>query len=207
MAGFKPVKTGYDPRGDSSEGNGEWLTLKNGEVVECAILVEAGDIISVDQCAIWLDDGKSPVWVYTGPEDPAHALGVEKRYRAYLPVLVDGEPKVWSMGKQSHGAVLDIADAGASLKGMMVRIKRTGEKLRTKYSIVPMGKRKDVSDVEEVDVISMLGPTDTSDVEAMLAKRFEYDSYAEFVKGYKPAKGKGKGGSGKSDDIESLDLS
>lgn len=204
MAGYNPVKTGYDPRSDKVE-MGNWLNIKPNEVVDATILVEAADIISVDQCAIWLEDGNSPVWVYTGPEDPSHALGVDKRYRAYLPLLVDGEPRVWSMGKQAHGSILEISDASGSIKGFVIRIKRTGAGLKTRYSIVPKGKREDVSEVDEVDVIAMLGPTETSEIEVMLAKRFGYGSYEEFVTNYKVGGGKSKA-KAKTDDVEELDL-
>lgn len=212
MAGFNPIKKGYDPRTESANGsgnNGEWLTIKANESVDVVVLVDKNDIIKADQCAIWLEDGNSPVWVYTGESDPSHALKIEKRYRAYLPVLVGDEPKVWSMGKQSHAMILEIADASGTLKGTVLRIKRTGERLNTKYTIVPMGKRKDVSHVDEVDVISMLGPLDTDEIEMMLAKRFGYDDYDSFISSYTPPKGKGKGSSKSkvADEVEELELS
>jgi hypothetical protein len=211
MAKFSPVKAGYDPRKDE-KGGGGWLTIKGGEAVDVTVLVEAKDILACEQCAIWLDEGTSPVWVYTGPDDPSHDLGVEKRYRAYLPVLVEGEPKIWSMGKQAHGQILDVADAGGSIKGAIIRIKRTGEGLKTRYSIVPRGKKSDVSKVEEVDVIAQLGPLDPEEVKEMIAKRFGHEDYETFLaasRGKKlgrGSKGVAKTRVGEEDEIEDLEL-
>jgi hypothetical protein len=207
---FDPIKTGSDPRKDA--GRQSWLKIDANSHADVAILVEVDEIIAVEQCAIWLDDGQSPVWVYTGPEDPSHDLKVEKRYRAYLPVLVDGESRVWSMGKQAHSTLLDIADAQASIKGLDIRIKRTGAGLATRYSIVPRGTRKDVSSVNEVDVVEMLGPITSEGVKDMLCEKFSKDSYEDFLTAFR---GKGKtagkgtdtrtGARKEEDEIEDLD--
>lgn len=185
---FSPVKTGSDPRKEGGTRN-LWLKIESNSYVDATILVDVDEIVACEQCAIWLDDGNSPVWVYTGPEDPMHDLGVDKRYRAYLPVLVDGEAKVWSMGKQAHSALLDIADANDEIKGLDVRLKRTGAGLATRYSIVPKGSRRDVSKVDEIDVISLLGPLTPNEVKDMLVKKFEKEDYEDFLSVYR---GKGK---------------
>lgn len=214
MARYEAIKTGYDPRtaaaSGSGEGRGQWLNLASGDVVDVVVLVDAKEIITCEQVAIWLTEGNSPVWVYTGPEDPAHDFGLDKRYRAYLPVLVDDEPKVWSMGKQAHSQILEIADAGGSLKGSVIRIKRVGKELATRYTIIPRGKKKDVSTVDEVDVISMLGPTTTEEIREMLVKRFGYSSYEEMKKSYVAPKSSTRAGrttkAKVEDDVESLEL-
>ena len=198
---FSPIKTGSDPRKDAKS---QWLKIDANSSADCAILVEVDEIIAVEQCAIWLDDGNSPVWVYTGPEDPSHELKVDKRYRAYLPVLVDGEVKVWSMGKQVHSTLLDIADAQDSIKGLDVRIKRTGAGLGTRYSLVPRGTRKDISRIPEVDVVEMLGPITPEGVREMLTEKFGKESYEEFLEAYR-GKGKTAAKARKDDDIEDLE--
>lgn len=202
-AAFSPIKTGSDPRKDAKS---LWLKIDANSYADCAILVEVDEIIAVEQCAIWLDDGNSPVWVYTGPDDPSHELKVDKRYRAYLPVLVEGESKVWSMGKQAHSMILDIADAQESIKGLDVRIKRTGAGLGTRYSLVPKGTRKDVSRIPEVDVVEMLGPITSEGVREMLTEKFDKESYEDFLEAYR-GKGKAaaKGKVTKDDDTEDLE--
>lgn len=209
-ASYSPIKTGSDPRKDAARQM--WLKIDANSYADVAVLVEVDEIIAVEQCAIWLDDGNSPVWVYTGPDDPSHDLKVEKRYRAYLPVLVDGESKIWSMGKQAHSTLLDIADAQSSIKGLDIRIKRTGAGLGTRYSIVPRGTRKDVSKIAEVDVIEMLGPITPDGVRDMLVEKFAKESYEDFLAAFR-GKGKTAGkatdtrtGTRKSDDDDVEDL-
>jgi hypothetical protein len=201
--GFSPVTSGYDPRTEPKRsGDGEsspYLSIKDGESVDVVVLVDKKELLKFDQCAIWLEDGKnSPVWVYTGEDDPSHELGVDRRYRAILPVYVNskdhpayGESKIWSMGKQSHEQILEIADAGTRLAGTVIRIKRTGVKLKTKYNILPLGKRKDVSGIPEVDVLSLLGPLTSDGVRELIAEKFGKDSYEEFLESYtgNPSKG------------------
>lgn len=186
-SGFNPVKSGFDPRKDGDSERAGWLKIEANSAVDAIVLVEAEDILATEQCAIWLDAGNSPVWVYTGPDDPSHELGVERRYRAYLPVMVDGDVKVWSMGKQAHIQLLEIADASGELKGLEVRIKRTGSGLTTRYNVVPKGKRHDVSRIEEPDVIAMLGPITSDEVRKMIAEKLGKESYEEVLESYKGA--------------------
>lgn len=197
MSKYEPVKAGADPRKDTTREGGDlpsmWLRIGKDEAVTGICLVEAKDILSTEQCAIWLEDGNSPVWVYTGPEDPSHDLEVERRYRAYLPLLIDGEPKVWSMGKMAHRALLDIADAVGSLAGVELRIKRTGAMLATRYSIAQTGKRFDVSDIEEIDIIDLLGPITPEGVREMLVKKLNKVSYEDVVSSYRGVAPKGIG--------------
>lgn len=193
-AAFESIRIGSDPRKESKGtgaggSGGQWLKVEGGQAVDVTVLVNTDEILACEQCAIWRDDGDSPVWVYGGADDPSHDLkGVDRRYRAYLPLLVDGEVKVWSMGKASHMQLLDIADAGGALKGMVVRIKRTGLGLATRYSIVPTGKRRDVSKVEEVDVIPMLGPLTTEGVQTLIAEKFGLEDYEEVLNLYRGKK-------------------
>lgn len=187
---YNPVKSGYDPRKDKQDGPNMWMRLMPNQSADIVILVEIEDIITVEQCAIWIegggDDGvKSPVWTYTGPNDPMHELNeVKKSYRAFLPCVENGEVKVLPMGKMLHGALLDIADAAGSIAGMQVRVKRTGSGLNTRYSLVQTGKRMDVSKYDEVDVVALLGPLTPDGVRELIAQRLQLDSYEEVLEKY-----------------------
>lgn len=184
---FNPIRTGVDPRKDAPKtvnGESKWLKIKTNEVVDVIPLIDAEDIIACEQCAIWLEDGNSPIWVYTGPEDPSHDLGIDRDYKAYMPVLVDGTPKIWGMSKTVHRTILDVADAGGDLKGMVLRVKRTGTGLATRYSIVPRGMRADVSKEPEVDVIEALEVKTPEEVREHIAKKLGLDSYEDVVKQY-----------------------
>lgn len=192
---YEAIRKGVDPRnsGGGSNGDGEkvrWFKLQAGEVKDLVILVEAEDIIATEQCAIWMKDGNSPVWIYTGPEDPCHELGIKRTYKAYLPVieLIDGkldEVAIWAVSKQVHIALLDIADASGELKGLEVRVKRTGTSLATRYSVVPRGKRRDVSRVEEVDILPQLGPLTSDGVKEHIARKLGEDSYDDVLDKYR----------------------
>lgn len=186
---YAPVKTGSDPRSEANN-KSSWLRIDPNTQTDVVALVDADEIVSCEQCAIWLEDGNSPVWVYTGPEDPSHELKLDRRYRAYLPILVTDtkEVQVWSMGKAAHSMLLDIADATGELKGLELRIKRTGSGLATRYSIVSRGKRHKVDSIEEVDVISMLGPLTPDEVKAMLAEKLGFESYNDVVERYRSKK-------------------
>lgn len=187
--GFNPVKTGTDPRkGASSNGDagrGNWITLKSGEMARVTVLVEPEEIVNVEQCAIWLDEGNSPVWVYTGPEDPSHDMDIKRTYRAYLPVLNDaGEQAVFSMSKTVHGQILDVAESVGELAGCVITIKRTGSGLTTRYSILPTGKRMDISKQPEMDVVSLLGPITPEGVRQLIAEKLGKPDYDAVLDSY-----------------------
>jgi hypothetical protein len=174
MSSFEPIKKGFDPR-KSSTGGGSYFKIDAGESADIVILSSADDILSCEQCAIWLDEGNSPVWVYTGGDDPSNVLGIPRAYRAYVGIYHDGEAKVWSLSKTVHNMLLEISDAGALVPGAMVRVKRTGTGLKTRYAIVPRGKTKDVSDVEAPDIIESLGPITSEGVWEMMVDKLGMD--------------------------------
>jgi hypothetical protein len=177
------ISVGGDPR--KSGGSNSWLSIGPNSYADVTALVEVEDIVACEQCAIWLEEGNSPVWVYSGADDPSHDLKIDRRYRAFLPVLVEGEVKVWPMGKGAHGQLLDIADAGGRLQGMDLRIKRTGSGLGTRYNVVPRGSRTDIDRFDEVDVISMLGPLDLDGIQDLIAERLGKESYEDVLDSYK----------------------
>ena len=189
MSEFEALKKGYDPRKAAS--GGMYFKLDAGEQADVTILSGADEILSCEQCAIWLDEGNSPVWVYTGGDDPSNALGLPRAYRAYVAVVHDGEAKVWSLSKTVHNALLEISDAGALEPGVVVRVKRTGTGLKTRYSIVPRGKTKDISGVDIPDIIESLGPITSEGVWEMMVDKLGMDQETIILRyGKKKAKPK-----------------
>lgn len=188
--GFSPLQTGNDPRKDSKSrsgdgGSSQWLKLNDGDFTVVTVLAESEEIISCEQCAIWLDEGNSPVWVYTGPDDPSNDLAIKRTYRAFLPVLTeDGETKVFSMSKTVHMQVVELAETIGTLKGSVLRIKRVGKMLQTKYNITNTGKRKSLKGVEEVDVVSMLGPLTPEGVRDLIAEKLGKEDYEAVLASY-----------------------
>ena len=207
MSSFSPIKKGFDPR-KSSTGGGAYFKIDAGEQADVVILSGADDILSCEQCAIWLDEGNSPVWVYTGGDDPSNELGIPRSYRAYIGILHDGEPKVWSLSKTVHNMLLEISDAGALEPGAMVRVKRTGMGLKTRYSIVPRGKTKDVSEVDAPDIIESLGPITSEGVWEMMVDKLGM-TQEDIVKRYGKRKPKAKKtvlAEEEDDSLEEVDL-
>jgi hypothetical protein len=203
MSTFEPIKKGLDPR-KSSTGGGAYFKLGSGETADIVILSSADDILSCEQCAIWLDEGNSPVWVYTGGDDPSNELGIPRGYRAYIAIQHEGESKIWSLSKTVHNQLLDISDAGSLEPGAVVRVKRTGAGLKTRYSVVPRGKSKDVSDVELPDIIESLGPITSEGVWEMMVDKLGMDRDS-IVKKYGKKKPKPKATVLAEDEDDSLE--
>lgn len=188
--GFSPLKTGSDPRSEAGTQN-NWLKVEANQVVDVICLIGTEDMISCEQCAIWLKDGNnSPVWVYTGVDDPMHDLKLEKRYRAFIPVLTSDtkEVKVFSMSKSVHTAFLDLSDTVGDIKGLEVRIKRTGTGLQTRYQVISKGKRHKVDHIPEVDIPAMLGPLDSNGVKELIVEKLGLTSYDEVLEKYRSMK-------------------
>jgi hypothetical protein len=190
-----PLTRGGDPRGQGN-GNGEFgpqfLKIDPNSYVDVTVLCEPEEIISVENCAIWLEKGSgiSPSWVYIGADDPSHELvDVERRYKAYLPVLSEGEVRIFSMSKKIHSDMLEVADAiGGEFRGQNIRIKRTGQALQTRYQIIARPTRTDVDDVEEVDIIPALGPLDREGIEKLICLRLNAADFDEVLERYEGKK-------------------
>ena len=171
MAKANPhVKVGITPTASVEKTGGNFMTMPVDEIVECKILCNAEEIVSVEQCALWQHYNPSPVWTYIGPTDPSHELGVNAGYRAFLPISYkkDGEVlvRLWSMSKTSHRRISEVSEMSGPLKGQIVRIKRTGAGLKTEHSIVPIGKRVKISESVPTidDIIELLGPYDRDEI-------------------------------------------
>jgi len=184
------IKVGQDPRNGKKvnydgEGESAWLDLVTDQPKTVTLLCGMDDVISCEQCAIWLEEGKSPVWVYTGDDDPYNDLKLQKkRYRAYLPVLEGSDVKVWSMGIMVHTQLLQWAEDGINLVGLNVKIRKTGKGLQTRYSVSNLATRTDVSNVELPNIIPLLGTLDPDEVRTMIAERLGFRTYQEVLDAY-----------------------
>lgn len=160
-----------------SNSGGQFLSLKDGDNLQLTILCGGSEIVSVDQFSIW-DFNPAPVWVDCGDDDPGYELGLRPSYRAFLPVLVtiDGTPQVriWSVGLGLHRDLVEIDEMSGGLEGLIVRAKRSGSGLKTRYTVVSTGKHEKSmpSDVPSTDdIIATLGPEDRSGILDLLRQR------------------------------------
>lgn len=172
----RKISVGAKPSTGGGNGGG-WWGPKADEIHEVTLLASDAEIVSVDQCTIW-DINPAPSWVYCGSDDPSHDLGLKPGYRAFIPVLVKGDeeqkPRIWSMPISAHRALCDIAEM-QDLKGLVVKVKKTGTGIKTKYVIVSTARVANIKKVEDIptadDIISRLGPETREGIIAMIEER------------------------------------
>jgi hypothetical protein len=172
----RKISVGAKPSTGGGNGGG-WWGPKTDEIHEVTLLASDAEIVSVDQCTIW-DINPAPSWVYCGSDDPSHDLGLKPGYRAFIPVLVKSDeeqkPRIWSMPISAHRALCDIAEM-QDLKGLVVKVKKTGTGIKTKYVIVSTARVANIKKVEDIpnadDIISRLGPETREGIIAMIEER------------------------------------
>lgn len=177
----------------ASDGGGKFYGLKDGDTATMTVLVDIDEIVSVDQYALW-DFNPAPVWVHCGDDDPGMDLGLKPGYRAFVPVEIEiegtKEIRFWSIGIGLHRELSEIAEMAEGLKGLIIKAKRTGSGLKTRYSVLSTGKRakslpKDLPTVD--DVIAELGPEDREGILELLKERtgMSFEKLVETVTGAK----------------------
>jgi hypothetical protein len=167
------VRIGKSP---SSKGDANFWSIKDGETHDVTLLWNVDEIVSADQAALW-DFNPAPIWVTCELDDPSIELGVKPGYRAFMPVQVniDGTPvvKIWSMPISVHRSIEEIGmmEDGV-LAGMIVRVKRSGAGMRTKYTVVASTKRNKspLPAPTPEDVVKTLNPMDRDGIISMLEK-------------------------------------
>lgn len=137
-----------------------FLTLKDGDSVSVAILGGLEEVLSVDEHS-WWDYTPAPHLVCLGSvaECPSCQLGHKARTKSYLPVVTqDGEAKFLIAGAQIINALKELENEVGNLNGAVIRVKRNGAGLMTKYVTMGTGKQVDVSKFSVPDLEPALGP-------------------------------------------------
>lgn len=149
-------------------GGGLFLpAVKEGEPLTFAPLVGMEELISADMHEYW--DIKPAIYhPCLGRNCPGCAVGNEPRFKGYLPVLLQsGEvgvlPFTISVYNQLE-AIEDALDDGETIKGLALRLSRKGQMKATRYTVMALGKRLDVSKAEAPEFISKLGPATEDEV-------------------------------------------
>lgn len=155
------VRRGTRGFGESNPGEREFIGLKDGEKVTLASLVNMKNLLSIDQHAIWLDGGNSPMFPCIGEGCPGCERGNTPRFRAFLPVVThpDGEAKIFAFGIKVARALEELDSEFGGLKGHLFTVKRKGTGLATNYTVIAVGKKLDVDSVVAPNVEEKLGPT------------------------------------------------
>lgn len=149
-----------------------FLTLKDGDSVSVAILGGLEEVLSVDEHS-WWDYTPAPHLVCLGSvaECPSCQLGHKARTKSYLPVVTqDGEAKFLIAGAQIINALKELENEVGNLNGVVIRVKRNGSGLMTKYVTMGTGKQVDVSKFSVPDLEPALGPLTWDEQVEELAK-------------------------------------
>lgn len=144
---------------DSGSKSSIFLTLKENDSFSVALLGGLSEILSVDMHS-WWDYTPAPHLVCLGSkaECPSCQLGHEPKTKSYIPVVTqEGEPKLLIAGAQIINALKELEAEVGNLNGYVVRVKRTGSGLKTKYVTMGTGKKVDVSSYTVPDLEPALG--------------------------------------------------
>lgn len=137
-----------------------FMTLKDGDSVSVALLGGTDEILSVDMHS-WWDVTPAPHLVCLGSkaECPSCQLGHESKVKSYIPIVTqEGEPKLLIAGAQIINALKELEIEVKNLKGVVVRIKRNGKGLSTRYVTMGTGKKVKVDGFEVPELEPALGP-------------------------------------------------
>jgi len=158
--GKKAIRKGRKAIGDAGVGTSDFVRISDGDVVDMVSLVNMDDLLSIDQHAIWLDGGNSPMFPCIGEDCPGCEVGNQPRFRAFLPVVLveEGVQKIYSFGISVARALEELDDEFEGLAGHVFRIKRKGTGLGTTYTVIAMGRTRKIDKYDALDVEEKLGP-------------------------------------------------
>jgi hypothetical protein len=171
------VRMGANALNELAAASSIFLKLESGKPVEIVPLTGVDGILSYNQHAIWLDDGDSPMFpCFIQPWCPGEIIGDKPKFRAMLVCVTREEPDrqvILPMGVSLYKQLLANQDAvGSSIKGRVIKITKTGEKLSTRYTALLTGRvMKKIADMDlEIELIEHIGETDPDVVVEMLKK-------------------------------------
>ena len=137
-------------------------------------------ILSFNQATVWVDkedlpEGMqfSPSFVVTDDKyDPCRILGLEQRFKALALVMVEGETqeRILPMGAMIWKQLVELERADGSIRGRVIRISRTGDKLATKYSVTGTKREFELEGEPELNLMDHIGVWDREKVTETLTK-------------------------------------
>lgn len=157
--------------------SGQFISIREGEQIEFAMLTGLDEIISFDQHVFW---GSEPSQTVMFPclqvkNCPGCLMGNKPRLRALLLVAHkndDGQivPGILPIGLSVVRSLIDLDSAvDGGIKGAQMLLKRTGSGLKTRYTLLATGGRmKRPIDASNIDVEAAVGETNRDAIIAML---------------------------------------
>lgn len=171
------VRMGANALNELAAINSIFLKLESGKPIEIVPLTGVDGILSYNQHAIWLDDGDSPMFpCFAQPWCPGEIIGDKPKFRAMLVCVTRDEPDrqvILPMGVSLYKQLLANQDAvGSSIKGRVIKITKTGEKLSTRYTALLTGRvmKKIAETSVDINLVEHIGETDPDVVVEMLKK-------------------------------------
>lgn len=169
------VKKGKENIGGG--GNNVFVKLPPNEPISITPLTGLDEMISFEHHSIWLDAGNSPQFPCSQDENcPGCMIGNQARSRGLLNVMIKTDEgmkvQVWAFGMSVMKSLAEIEEAmdNGSIAGHVIRVKKTGQGLGTKYSVVPTANSAKTmpAESEHIDLVPLVGELDRDKIVAML---------------------------------------
>jgi hypothetical protein len=157
--------------------SGQFISIREGEQLEFAMLTDLNEVISFDQHVFWGDEPSQTVMFpcLQVKSCPGCLLGNKSRLRALLLVAYkngDGQivPGILPVGLSVVRSLVDLdAAIDGGIKGAQMLLKRTGSGLKTRYTLLATGGRmKKQIDTSSIDLEAAVGETDRAAIIQML---------------------------------------
>ena len=172
MAKTSTFRKGVKEAIETVKGEGRFLTVKADEAVTFASLIDLDNLLSADMHQFW-DNNPAVIFPCLGGDDcPGCKLGNDPGFKAYLPVVTrEGDVKIFPMGISIVRQLDEYQAEVDTIIGKVIKIRRTGSGLKTRYTVVPLGKDLDVDKYEIPDVEEALEPTTRKGIVELMEKR------------------------------------
>lgn len=145
---------------EKKSGGGQFISIAADESITVAPIVGLDEMISADMHEFWEVNPfvSTPCF---GTDCPACSAGNNPKFKAFLPVVTqEGEVKIFSFGISVARQIEEIDAETGGVQFQVLKIKRTGTGLRTRYSVVPLGKKVKAREYDMPDIIKALGPSE-----------------------------------------------
>jgi hypothetical protein len=177
------IRKGSGAISEVTSGSSDFVRIGDGDAVDMVSLSDLDEMLSVDQHAIWLEGGNSPMFPCIGKNCPGEELGNDPRFRAFLPVVLleTSEEKIFSFGISIARALEELDEEFGGLSGHVFRVKRKGSGLSTTYTVVALGRTRKIDKYEMPDVEEKIGPTTRKGILDLLEETGAIEDLEDFV--------------------------
>lgn len=135
--------------------SGVFVKIEENSAVDLIPLCGVDGFISFEQHTFWNDEGNSPTFVCLHDEScPGCSLGNQPGTKVFIPVydLTAKAAKIYSCSTKMAQTIGDVEAETGTIIGRVFRIKRKGAGIKTRYTLIPLNKKANVSKIEVPDV-------------------------------------------------------